>query len=75
MDRKVKKIYVLLCNYFTVTIILDWTKGEDSLLDYKSSPIDHGEQVWDYLYENRCVIDSKESLDELYILKENGERY
>ena len=72
---KVKKIYVLLCNYFTVTIILDWTKGEDSLLDYKSSPIDHGEQVWDYLYENRCVIDSKESLEELYIFKENGERY
>ena len=72
---KVKKIYVLLCNYFTVTIILDWTKGEDSLLDYKSSPIDHGEQVWDYLYENRCVIDSKGSLEELYIFKENGERY
>ena len=72
---KIKKIYVLLCNYFTVTIILDWTKGEDSLLDYKSSPIDHGEQVWDYLYENRCVIDSKESLEELYIFKENGERY
>ena len=72
---KVKKIYVLLCNYFTVTVILDWTKGEDSLLDYKSSPIDHGEQIWDYLYENRCVIDSKESLEELYILKENGERY
>ena len=72
---KIKKIYVLLCNYFTVTVILDWTKGEDSLLDYKSSPIDHGEQIWDYLYENRCVIDSKESLEELYILKENGERY
>ena len=72
---KIKKIYVLLCNYFTVTVILDWTKGEDSLLDYKSSPIDHGEQVWDYLYENRYVIDSKESLEELYILKENGERY
>ena len=72
---KVKKIYGLLCNYFTVTIILDWTKGEESLLDYKSSPIDHGEQIWDYLYENRYVIDSKESLDELYILKENGERY
>ena len=72
---KVKKIYVLLCNYFTVTVILDWTKGEDSLLDYKSSPIDHGEQIWDYLYENRCVIDSKESLEELYIFKENGERY
>ena len=70
-----KKIYVLLCNYFTVTVILDWTKGEDSLLDYKSSPIDHGEQIWDYLYENRYVIDSKESLEELYILKENGERY
>ena len=72
---KVKKIYVLLCNYFTVTVILDWTKGGDSLLDYKSSPIDHGEQIWDYLYENRCVIDSKESLEELYIFKENGERY
>ena len=72
---KVKKIYVLLCNYFTVTVILDWTKGGDSLLDYKSSPIDHGEQIWDYLYENRYVIDSKESLEELYILKENGERY
>ena len=72
---KIKKIYVLLCNYFTVTVILDWTKGKDSLLDYKSSPIDHGEQVWDYLYENRCVIESKESLEELYILKENGERY
>lgn len=72
---KVKKIYGLLCNYFTVTIILDWTKGEDVLLDYKSSPIDHGEQIWDYLYENRYVIDSKESLEELYILKENGERY
>ena len=72
---KIKKIYVLLCNYFTVTVILDWTKGEDSLLDYKSSPIDHGEQVWDYLYGNRYVIDSKESLEELYILKENGERY
>lgn len=72
---KVKKIYVLLCNYFTVTMILDWTKGEDSLLDYKSSPIDHGEQIWDYLYENRYVIESKESLEELYILKENGERY
>ena len=50
-------------------------KGEDSLLDYKSSPIDNGEQIWDYLYENRYVIDSKESLEELYILKENGERY
>ena len=72
---KVKKIYGLLCNYFTVTIILDWTRGEDTLLDYKSSPIDHGEQIWDYLYENRYVIDSKESLEELYILKEDGERY
>ena len=55
--------------------VKDLYEAQDSLLDYKSSPIDHGEQIWDYLYENRYAIDSKESLEELYILKENGERY
>jgi hypothetical protein len=72
---KIKKIYKLLHNYFNVTIILDWSKGEDRLLSYKDSPIDKGEQVFDKLYKERYTINSLEELEELYLLKENGEKY
>lgn len=55
--KKLKKICKMLCNYFTVSIVIDW----DNSLELKDAPVDKGKDVFEKLLKDKitiCDVDS-----------------
>lgn len=59
--KKLKKMVGLLVNYMTVHVVLCF----DDRLQYKDSPIDRGQAIFEQLMSERVTVYSAEDLDEL----------